>query len=277
MDKKKFAFTLAEVLITLAVIGVVAAITVPAVSQHTNNEQYRVASYKNASVLNNAIRLAYAFDSIRINEFKDSNDLKSNFFFKHFNILKKDSEISNNWGDKIEVESSFYLNDGTKYGITEKITDNCEYDVINKEDNIPCFFVYVDVNGEKKPNKVTMTTDLYKDINTFYAYADRFILEPGEIHFSNNMNTPEANPPINNKPEDNTPEDNTPEDNTPENNTPEDNTPEEDTPEDDNNDDAPKMEKCLDKRPYDECEKFCKKNGYHSALCRWGLFRTFEL
>ena len=79
MDKKKFAFTLAEVLITLAVIGVVAAITVPAVSQHTNNEQYRVASYKNASVLNNAIRLAYAFDSIRINEFKDSNDLKLNF------------------------------------------------------------------------------------------------------------------------------------------------------------------------------------------------------
>ena len=246
--KKLLGFTLAEVLITLVIIGVVAAITVPAVNQHTNNEQYKAAAYKNASVLNNAIRLAYAFDSIRINEYKDSNDFKENFFFKHFNILKKDSDLSENWGDKIEVEHSFYLNDGAKYGITEKITDNCEYDTKNKEDNIPCFFVYVDVNGENKPNKITMTTDLYKDINTYYAYADRFILEPGEIHFSNNINPPENDEPENNPPQNDPPEN--------------------DEPENDPPKDEPKMERCLEKRPYEECVKFCEKNGYHSALCR---------
>ncbi len=250
MIAKRFGFTLAEVLITLVIIGVVAAMTVPALNQQTNNHQFRSAAFKNTSVLNNAISRNYAFTSEKIDYYKDANDFKQNFFFQNFNILNGTENTSNDWGEKIEVETSFYLNDGAKYGITEKITDSCDYDTKNIYDNMPCFFVYVDVNGDKQPNKLTMTTDMYYDVNTYYAYSDRFILEPGEIHFGND--TPENNTPSGG---------NNSSDDSPENNTPSD-----DNNSDDNNEH--KMERCLDKRPYDECVKFCEKNGYHSALCR---------
>ena len=69
MIKNKLGFTLSEVLITLVIIGVVVAITVPSLNNITKNEQYRSAAYKNMSILNNAIRRAYAFDSIKIDEF----------------------------------------------------------------------------------------------------------------------------------------------------------------------------------------------------------------
>ena len=41
---KKLGFTLAEVLITLVVIGIVAAITVPTLNNSTNNEQFKSAA-----------------------------------------------------------------------------------------------------------------------------------------------------------------------------------------------------------------------------------------
>lgn len=267
MIAKKFGFTLAEVLITLVVIGVVAAMTVPAINQQTNNEQFKSAAFKNTSVLNNAISRNYAFTSEKIDYYKDADDFKTNFFFQNFNILNGSENASNDWGEKIEVETSFYLNDGAKYGITEKITNNCDYDTKNKYDNMPCFFVYVDVNGEKNPNKLTMTTDMYYDVNTYYAYADRFILEPGEIHFANN--TPENNNPPSEDDSDDTPTnppaDDDDSDDTPTNPPADDDDSDDDDP---NNNNEHKMERCLEKRPYDECEKFCKKNGYHSALCR---------
>lgn len=41
MREHKKAFTLAEVLITLGIIGVVAAITIPTLVANTNNQKYR--------------------------------------------------------------------------------------------------------------------------------------------------------------------------------------------------------------------------------------------
>lgn len=58
MSKKYHAFTLAEVLITLAIIGVVAALTIPAVVQK-HKEQVTVTRVKKAySALNQAYRMA---------------------------------------------------------------------------------------------------------------------------------------------------------------------------------------------------------------------------
>ena len=52
---KKVAFTLAEVLITLGVIGVVAAFTIPSLIQKYQMKNFEVAFKKQYSVLNNAI------------------------------------------------------------------------------------------------------------------------------------------------------------------------------------------------------------------------------
>ena len=52
--KKKHAFTLAEVLITLGIIGVVASMTIPTLMQKTNDKELVSGTLKMGSVLSNA-------------------------------------------------------------------------------------------------------------------------------------------------------------------------------------------------------------------------------
>ena len=55
---KRFAFTLAELLITLAVIGVVAAMTIPTLTQNYKKKIVEVKLQKFQSLINEAIRLS---------------------------------------------------------------------------------------------------------------------------------------------------------------------------------------------------------------------------
>ena len=55
---KKFGFTLAEVLITLGIIGVVAALTLPSVNQKLEDQRNMAALKKAYSVLQQATNLA---------------------------------------------------------------------------------------------------------------------------------------------------------------------------------------------------------------------------
>lgn len=55
--KKNFAFTMAEVLITLSIIGVVAAITIPNFLQRTDNTEYITGWKKQYAELSNATEL----------------------------------------------------------------------------------------------------------------------------------------------------------------------------------------------------------------------------
>ncbi|MBQ8460481.1 type II secretion system protein, partial [bacterium] len=57
---KKAAFTLAEVLITLGIIGVVAAMTIPTLMANIRGMQYRNQFKKTVSTLNQAVRMAQA-------------------------------------------------------------------------------------------------------------------------------------------------------------------------------------------------------------------------
>ena len=55
--KRKFGFTLAEVLITLAIIGVVASMTLPALNTNIGAARNRAALKKTLATLNNAVRM----------------------------------------------------------------------------------------------------------------------------------------------------------------------------------------------------------------------------
>ena len=55
--KRKFGFTLAEVLITLAIIGVVASMTLPALNTNIGAVRNRAALKKALGTLNNAVRM----------------------------------------------------------------------------------------------------------------------------------------------------------------------------------------------------------------------------
>ena len=117
LTTSKAAFTLAEVLITLAIIGVVAAITIPAIIANYQDKVLETAYKKSMSVLSNALNLAIANNgtpgdlrltplfsyglpaynkqsvSVNVNEL-DKNSRKL------FNIM--DSSLSNSFKDKME-------------------------------------------------------------------------------------------------------------------------------------------------------------------------------
>ena len=61
--KNKQAFTLAEMLITLGIIGVVAAMTIPALMAHFQQEQTVTRLKKALSVINQAYRLSHKLQS----------------------------------------------------------------------------------------------------------------------------------------------------------------------------------------------------------------------
>ena len=58
MEKKYRGFTLAEVLITLGIIGVVAALTLPALIQKNNNKVVETRLMKFYSAINQAVKMA---------------------------------------------------------------------------------------------------------------------------------------------------------------------------------------------------------------------------
>ncbi len=57
MKKNKYGFTLAEVLITLVIIGVISAMTIPTIIQNTQKQEYYARLKKNYSVIINALKL----------------------------------------------------------------------------------------------------------------------------------------------------------------------------------------------------------------------------
>ena len=60
MMNKKSAFTLAEVLLVLAIIGVIAAVTIPAIMQQSSEKKFSALAKKSLSTLQNAIDLKLA-------------------------------------------------------------------------------------------------------------------------------------------------------------------------------------------------------------------------
>ena len=60
MKNKKQAFTLAEVLLVLAIIGVIAAVTIPAIMQQSSEKKFSALAKKAQSTLQNAVDLKIA-------------------------------------------------------------------------------------------------------------------------------------------------------------------------------------------------------------------------
>ena len=85
---KKSGFTLAEVLVTLMIIGVIAAMTIPSLMQNTQQQEYKAAYKKAVSMLNQAVSLNYALDGEDATSFTKENfyDLMT----KRLNVMSKD-------------------------------------------------------------------------------------------------------------------------------------------------------------------------------------------
>ncbi|MBR6163416.1 type II secretion system protein [bacterium] len=169
--RKKDAFTLAEVLITLVIIGVIAAITVPTLIIKHQKEQTVVRLKKEYSALAQALTTAArdygsttsweiykGSDTVTIDgvEYTGSEHFLNKYVVPYVAIAK-------NCGNSTEGDCSFtyktlngtngsqdattiskiYLNDGTLVAVATGVNDN---------ESLANFVI--DINGQKKPNKV---------------------------------------------------------------------------------------------------------------------------
>jgi len=155
-------FTLAEVLITLVIIGIIAAITVPTLISKYQKEQTVTKLKKAYSTLAQTTNRAIADYGPMLNwEIGPGNtDDNSTKFVKKYitpymNILKETkSQNEGNWNNKYYFLNNtphtysnsytrFYLNDGTS------MTAYTQAD----SDNTKRCWIDIDINGDKKPNK----------------------------------------------------------------------------------------------------------------------------
>ncbi|MDO5437600.1 MAG: type II secretion system protein [bacterium] len=114
------AFTLAEVLITLAIIGVVAAISIPSVISNSQQQEFKTGLRKAVSVLNSAITMNIALDG----ESPYENSDLFTYLQRHMSVLESTTRIQGkfymstisaiNGADNSE-NAAFYTTDGMRF------------------------------------------------------------------------------------------------------------------------------------------------------------------
>ncbi len=166
MNKKLTGFTLAEVLITLGIIGVVAAMTIPTLMNKTNNQEY-VAGFKKAlSVFNSVIESLDVDNGGSIGGAYTTPDQALDAFCSKLKCTKvchsTDDETQcfhstdwyyldgrAGWGD--DSGPSATLADGMIFGLSWS-SPNCNSPSGSLTDL--CAVVTIDINGFKKPNRM---------------------------------------------------------------------------------------------------------------------------
>ena len=178
---KKKAFTLAEALIVLVIIGVIAALTIPAILVNTEQHEYKTALKKAVAMLNQAIELNIALEGYGPIEIQSgssdatmgsNSDSLYNFFRKRMNVVTTSNSFN---GGGTTANWAFYTADGMRYEFPTQPKSriasgdwntsnskcarpqNLVVDEVYVVDDAgthlvqPCL-VIVDVNGDRKPN-----------------------------------------------------------------------------------------------------------------------------
>ncbi|MDO5438008.1 MAG: type II secretion system protein, partial [bacterium] len=107
----KKGFTLAEVLITLAIIGVVAAISIPSVISNSQQQEFKTGLRKAVSVLNSAITMNMALDG----ETPYDNANLMGFFMKHMSVMSSFTRLEEHFASPSAINSAFYTTDGMRF------------------------------------------------------------------------------------------------------------------------------------------------------------------
>lgn len=166
---KKKGFTLAEALITLVIIGVIAALTIPAILVNTEQHEYKSALKKALSALNQVIELNVALEGYGPLEAGYMNsptveDSLFEMFRNRMNVIS--TSPTYDWGNTTNY--AFFTADGMRYefptepkqgmnGTFSLTNGKCATPDGNIQDDLgvtynrPCLII-VDVNGQRRPN-----------------------------------------------------------------------------------------------------------------------------
>lgn len=179
--KKIKAFTLAEILITLVVIGIIASLCIPALIQNTQKSEYVAALKKNLS------NIASAYNLIKMDNagsvigvFTDRN-VMMNLFCNKLNCVKtcqigttgcftsswKTLDGRSGWSSYPTTDATAILSDGTTVAFSATSSSSIPCTDTHYTQNgtaIGCALITIDVNGAKPPN--VMGRDIFEIIVT---------------------------------------------------------------------------------------------------------------
>lgn len=175
----KKGFTLAEVLITLVIIGVVASMTIPTLMNSTQGTEYKTGFKKAMSTLNQAFSLNYAITATLPGEddYASNKGMLDYFFKKRLSVISTSTSTSAfATGDGVTITASndnnvFYTTDGMRYVFN---IDNAS-GVADATGDKYYGTILVDVNGEKGPNTLTTEATNPKDTYVMTFYGTRVV------------------------------------------------------------------------------------------------------
>lgn len=175
---KRFGFTLAEVLITLGIIGVVAAMTMPTLMNATNGAQYKTAYKKALSVISQAVVLNLALDDYDLGTTTSTGTGSGDFSVfallnNRTNVVRTEDGAITGYsyilGSDVDSQSTagttgiasnytVFFNDGIMFTFNKSAQNCTEGNVM--EDGEPAADTdcrgFIDVNGTKAPNRQTV-------------------------------------------------------------------------------------------------------------------------
>lgn len=173
---KRFGFTLAEVLITLGIIGVVAAMTMPTLMNSTQGAQYKAAYKKALSALSQAVTLNVALDEWSFADADNTNYKLEDMFNSRMNVVRQETgttNINDSKGARYKVavsaagklqgvpaktpisiagsNTTLFFNDGIMFTYDPATAIHC-----TKADGATAKICtgFIDVNGVKAPNRI---------------------------------------------------------------------------------------------------------------------------
>lgn len=156
MKKTKHGFTLAEVLVTLTIIGVIASLTIPLLIGGTGSAELTTAFKKSVSVLNQAMLMGQAKTGTDASTCANCNSATgaialAKFFGDNLNIIN---------GATTAVITTA---DGMVFTFLKPVsTDPCDVAVATLANN-KCY-VTVDVNGPKGAGTLNSSTTTFTDV-----------------------------------------------------------------------------------------------------------------
>ncbi len=186
----KSAFTLAEVLVTLMIIGVIASMTIPSLKKNAEMQENVVGLKKAYSTLNQATsQLEQKYGDFKRWRFTDGTNEEINRMVKYYTSVMNVSRVceSNKNGCWSQTKDLSGKNVGNSYGIGTNIASFSTTDGMNfsldgtgsfsgidaKSAPSGSLGFFVDVNGDKKPNQMGV------DVFFFVMTKDRGLLPAG--------------------------------------------------------------------------------------------------
>ena len=164
---KKNAFTLAELLMSLTVIGVIAALTLPVVFNTSNKNSYVAGCKKAYSFLTEAMEIASINKPYNQWKYEDGYSNETWGFVKEYIHMQKECiNTTGCWASNtVSLNGTTAANFTSKgYGspaISFRTKDgmNIAYDIHGESFNVSrkrtsTIMFAADVNGDKKPNKL---------------------------------------------------------------------------------------------------------------------------